>query len=254
MPIRVASHIHRNRHGTFYFRFVIPAELRHTAKRRELRFSLQTERRHQAIDFALPMIAALPLLVADLRRMASENEQPSDDYFAKWREQMFVNSGLRGELRALKRELSAQEELMSTMVTQAQARALHERGRLLGKDQLEQAVAFPPPPDKTPLFSELLEAYLKGLTYRAEGGSKKPPTPKTFAAYRADMMPFITVMGDRRIGYIDREVAGEYFAILKRLPANLNRKKEFKDKTVQELLALNAEPQSETNVSKKMVY
>jgi integrase len=260
LPIRVASHIHRNRHGTFYFRFVIPVDLRDTARRREMRFSLQTEQRHQAIDFALPMIAALPLLVADLRRMASENEHPQEDYFAKWREQMFVNAGLRGQINALKHDLWLREEVMSkmldSMVTKDKAKQvaklMHERGRLRGKDELEQAVVFPPPPDKTPLFSELLEAYLKGLNYRADGGRKKPPTPKTFAAYRADMAPFITIMGDVRIGYIDREVAGEYFSILKRLPANLNRKKEFKDKTISELLTLKAEPQSETNVSKKM--
>jgi hypothetical protein len=32
LPIRVASHVHRNRHGTVYFRFVvIPADLRDEA-------------------------------------------------------------------------------------------------------------------------------------------------------------------------------------------------------------------------------
>ncbi len=59
-------------------------------------------------------------------------------------------------------------------------------------------------------------------------------------------------MGDVPIGSIDRDMAGEYFNILRKLPANLSRKREYRDKTIPELLALKAPPQSEYNASKKM--
>lgn len=88
MPIRVASRIYRNRHGTFYFRLVIPSQLRSVANRSELRFSLNTERREQALDLALPLIYAVPFLVADLQKMAVNDEVPPLDYFAKWRSEL----------------------------------------------------------------------------------------------------------------------------------------------------------------------
>lgn len=80
----------------------------------------------------------------------------------------------------------------------------------------------------------------------------KPPGAKTLQGYKKDIGFFITVMGDVHIGSIDRDFAGEYFNVLRKLPANLSRKAKYKNKTIPELLALNDPPQSEYNASKKM--
>jgi hypothetical protein len=53
MPFRVASHLYRNRHSTFYFRFIVPKHLQTTAGKSEVRFRLQTEQRRDAIITAL---------------------------------------------------------------------------------------------------------------------------------------------------------------------------------------------------------
>ena len=45
MSIRVPSHLYRNRHGVFYFWYIVPKALRGTASQNEIRFSLHTERR-----------------------------------------------------------------------------------------------------------------------------------------------------------------------------------------------------------------
>ena len=45
MSIKIASHLFRNRHGTFYFRLVVPKDLQDYLNQREIRFSLQTEKR-----------------------------------------------------------------------------------------------------------------------------------------------------------------------------------------------------------------
>jgi hypothetical protein len=125
-------------------------------------------------------------------------------------------------------------------------------GQLKGKKELEVHLVFPWAPERTKLFSELLTACLKSFSFRAEGGNRKPPGEKTLIGYEKDIGFFITVMGDVHIGAIDRELAGEYFNILRRLPANLSRKAEYKTKTIPELLALKDTPQSEYNASKKM--
>ncbi|MEO5659540.1 MAG: site-specific integrase [Polaromonas sp.] len=87
---------------------------------------------------------------------------------------------------------------------------------------------------------------------RAKGGRKKPPGEKTLDGYETDIRLFITVMSDARIGAIDRDVAGEYFNILRRLPANMNRVAAYRSKSIQEILAMKPPPQSEANASKKM--
>jgi integrase len=60
------------------------------------------------------------------------------------------------------------------------------------------------------------------------------------------------VMGDVHIGSIDRDVAGEYFNILRRLPPNISRISKYGGLTIHEVLALGDPPQSEYNASKKM--
>ena len=84
MPIRLATHLYRNRHGMFYFRYVIPKDLRKHLNKSEVRFSLKTEQRHDALYFALQIIADLPRLTADLRRMKNDEETPPPDYFKLW--------------------------------------------------------------------------------------------------------------------------------------------------------------------------
>lgn len=97
MSLRVPSHLYRNRHGTFYFRFIIPKGFRVLAGQSELRFSLKTEQRQAAIICALPLIADLPRLVGCLQRMADNNESPPQDFFKLWQRQTLDNARLRAE-------------------------------------------------------------------------------------------------------------------------------------------------------------
>lgn len=240
----------------FYFRLIIPKRLRMLAGRAELRFSLQTEQRQTAIIVALPLIADLPHLVVCLQRMADHNETPPLDYFLQWRTELIKNGALKAKVKLLEEELDEQREQMSKMVTMDKAKQvgkiMHDRGELRGKQALEQSLVFPWPPEKTKLFSELLAAYIRSFSFRPEGGARKPPGAKTLEGYQKDIGFFVTVMTDVPIGAIDRDFAGEYFNILRKLPANLSRKREYRDKSIPELLALKDTPQSEYNASKKM--
>ena len=256
MPFRVPLHLYRNRHSTFYFRFIVPKHLQTTAGKREVRFSLQTEQRRDAIITALPLIANLPRLVSELQHMADNNENAPPDYFQLWKLQMLKNAGLGAQITILKEEIEAYREQIAGMVPKSKARdvaiSTHRLGQLKGQNSVIDRLEFPWAPERTKLYSELAAAYLKHFTYRAKGGAKKPPGAKTLEGYEKDIGFFVKVMGDANIGSIDREVTGEYFNILRRLPANISRKAEYRDKTIPELLALNAPPQSEYNASKKL--
>lgn len=256
MPIRVPSHLYRNRHGVFYFRFIFPPGLRATIGRGEVRLSLQTERRQDAIIAALPLIADLPRLAVHLQRMLDNDQIPPPDYFKLWRDELFKGVARKEKIALLEAELEEHRERMAGMVTLEKAmhagKVMHDRGQLRGKQALEKSLVFPWPPERTSPFSVLVKAYLASFNYRAKGGIKKPVGAKTLDGYTKDLQLFVSVMGDANIGLIDREVAGEYFNILRRLPPNISRVAKYKGKTIAELLALNDPPQSEVNASKKL--
>ena len=109
MPIRVASHLYRNRHGTFYFRITTPRELLHYVGLCEIRLSLATEVRGEAIIGSLLLIADLPRLTVDLNRMSNSAESLPPDYFNLWRLQILENGSLRTKITILNEELKEQQ-------------------------------------------------------------------------------------------------------------------------------------------------
>lgn len=256
MPIRIASHLYRNRHGGFYFRLRLPPDLRQCAGRHEVRLSLFTEERQAAIIAALPLIEHRHALLADLKQMADNDKPIPEDYFAKWREELFRRSALQAKVKLLQDEIVEKDAIIAGMVTREKAKQvgkiMHEKGQLAGKKELEDKLVFPWPPERTPFFSQLLEAYLRHFGHRAAGGRKKPLTPKSLASYRTDIGFFFTVMTDLHIGAIDKDIAGQYFDILRKLPPNLNKIARYRGKSIGEILALGDTPQSEDNASKKM--
>ena len=257
MSIRIASHLFRNRHGTFYFRLVVPKDLRDSIKQREVRFSLQTEQRRQAMATALSLVTNLPTYMAELRRMADSSEKPIEkNLLMSWLDKVKENVRLKYRIDELEEMLADAEYRLKKSVPRDTAesvvkRAL-EKGDARGRDAIVKSLVFPWPPERTVHFSELRTAYLKSLSYRATGGRKKPPTAKTLSEYESSTEFFTIVMGDMRIGEIDKEIASVYFSILKQLPANLNKISKYKGKSIKELIAIKAPPQSEVTVSKKI--
>jgi integrase len=248
--------MYRNRHGGFYFRYIVPKTLRSAARTSEIRFSLHTEERETAIIKALLLIADLPRLAVCLQRMADDNEAAPPDYFMLWRAQVIKNAGLGVQIAILKDENEALQDQIAGMVPKATAKGVvisaHRLGQLKGQSGAIESLRFPWAPERTKLFSELLAAYLRHFTYRAKGSARKPVGAKTLDGYRTDIGFFVTVMGDPHIGAIDRDVVGEYFNILRQLPPNISRVAKFRGKTIPEILAMGETPQSECNASKKL--
>lgn len=222
----------------------------------EIRFSLRTEQRQTAIIRALPLIADLPNLAVCLQRMADNDESAPPDYFKMWRVQLLKNGELSNQITILKEELEACQEQIAGMVPKSLARKTaidtHRLGQFQGQTGVIERLEFPWAPERTKLFSELSAAYLASFSYRTKGGARKPLGAKTIEGYQKDIEFFTVVMGDPPIGSIDRDVAGEYFNILRRLPPNISRVAKYRGKTIPEILALNDPPQSEYNASKKL--
>ena len=118
MPIKLATHLYRNRHGMFYFRFVIPKDIKSYLDKSEFRFSLKTEQRHDAIYFAAKIIANLPQLTANLRRMKNDDETPPTNHLGTQFLLMMKNVALEDKIKHLQQKLDEQNELMTQMVWQ----------------------------------------------------------------------------------------------------------------------------------------
>jgi hypothetical protein len=98
-----------------------------------------------------------------------------------------------------------------------------------------------------------IRAYLKSLVNnRAVGGTKSPPQPNTLQEYARSIDSFIFVLGDLRIGSIDKEVVGDYFSVLRLLPPNLNKSPRYRGKSISEVLALGDPPINQSTASKKI--
>jgi integrase len=256
MSIKLATHLYRNRHGTFYFRLVIPRDLRSQSQQSEIRFSLHTEQRDKAIIRAFPLIAELPALISDLRQMTDDETVPAAERIKILLEEKRDDIKAQEQIEDLQNQLAAAHRQLALSVPRTNAervvKAGYDKGQLKGKRELEDKLVFPWLPERTVHFSELKAAYLKSLTNRPDGARKKPPSENTLREYGRALELFITVMGDCRIGGIDRQVVEDYFSILKRLPSHMNVKAKYRDKTIPELLAMNDPPQEESTISLKI--
>jgi hypothetical protein len=161
--------------------------------------------------------------------MSDDKVVPSSDYFKLSLEEKRKSIGLSSRVEELEDRLADALAQLAQSVprtsAERQVRSGYVAGQLKGKKELEDKLVFPPQPERTVLFSELKSAYPKSLVNnRAVGGKKKPPERNTLAEYDRSIGSFVVIIGNLRIGAIDREVVGEYFARLRKLPAHTNIK------------------------------
>jgi hypothetical protein len=82
--------------------------------------------------------------------------------------------------------------------------------------------------DQGRLLSEVIDHYINER--------KESVSDKTLNEYRGNFSILLKAIGDIPIKAIDRETMSQYKGILTQLPENMNQRKAYRDKTVQELL------------------
>jgi hypothetical protein len=170
------------------FRWVVPARWRDLTGQRELRLNLGTSERKQAIIFGMQLSVSIPELIAHLQKI-ERGELPLSSLGTE-------ASGLLNLLQEKKKVMQLQEEnerlecelleakrqLNSSVprsIAETTARHAHQMGKNQGKEQIEKALAFPWPIERTPLFSELLNSYLASFDHRLTG-TKDLSFPRNF--------------------------------------------------------------------------
>ncbi|PRD66757.1 site-specific integrase [Malikia granosa] len=265
MSIKAPSRLyHRPGTNRFHWRAAIPTDLQAYTQRTEIRLSLHEESRADAIAKASQLNADLPRLFDELRRTKRMTNEPlPKNYFQIWRDTMVENAKYRQRIERLEQQNADLEldafklrQQLAGMVDRDQAQAAlkqaHTLGQLKGHETLAESISTVRSPEKTALFSELGKAYLASFNARLQQSKKRPPSEKAREKYEKDIELFVNVMGDIRIGAIDKELVGGYCQVLKKLPANMNRVEKYRGKTIDQILAMNPEPQSEVTISGKL--
>lgn len=137
-----------------------------------------------------------------------------------------------------KAEISSITDLAAEIAAKATARAAG----------IIQSTAGNPPTTQT--ISEPLSAIVEA--YCANQISEGSWTAKTESENRAVFALWIRIVGDQPIKGYEFEQHREYKAKLQRLPSNLNKSPQYRDKSIDEVLALGDNPAAPNTINKNL--
>lgn len=229
MRYRSTGYLKLNRFGLFYFRRVIPPDLRGFFAFKEVARSLRTGSPKEAASLARRYGASLDLLFDELRDMAKGK---GSNVFQQELivELEFDENGVLRKSKAQKEPHDSEafaERMTSSLVSVARGVAPQQAKR-----------ASPP------LF-EQIELYLDEMS---RGGHWRN---QTAIDAKGDFEQFKQILGDMPVADLCHEALNKLRDTLLKLPANINKLPATRGKTVAEILALGLLPQSPLTVKKK---
>lgn len=338
MSIKLPAYLHRNRHGIYGFRIVIPKALRVSFPAHEYRLSVRTNNKKQAKQIAVRLASFTQDYFHKVSRMSTHGDElPGSRFFAdleshrdKFADELTAlvdatvahdttedliaseladlkaaqealqvltdharatgDAALGNELVALADAIDAssaallpkimalaeQEDAIERdahhLARQATGISLAAEHRSAIKAQAAQfdqerdylanftakmikAAATEPTATANEqslatssgeLLSSVVEAYC--ANQNAEGNW----TAKTDAENRAILALWIRIVGDQPIGGYGYEQQRKYKAAIQRLPPNINKSPRYRDKSIDEILALGDKPAAPNTTNKNL--
>jgi integrase len=228
---RAAAYLKRNRFGVFYYRRVLPPDVRKFFAFTEVARSLKTGSLGEAACLARRYGASLDFLFDQLRTVASHKK---DKEVLRTDLIVALDFERDGTLKAFKTQIEPGEEEAASRI----APQLLQVARGLG------AFQEPGKPAGPSLFVEI-DKYLEEL----ERGGRL--TSQTVMDIKGDFEQFKQVLGDMPASALKHEPLNRLKDVLLRLPANINKLRETRGKTIDEILALGLPAQSVGTVKKK---
>ncbi|CAG2140339.1 Tyrosine recombinase XerC [Cupriavidus yeoncheonensis] len=244
MSIRLPARLHRNRHGILYYRQRIPDDLRLLFPVREVYRSLGTASVREAAPAAHRLAAMFAQLFRTLRRqMTSDSKTPL--------KQLIEIERLKAMMREQQEEADTRlyDELFKrTQEGIAHARTQRQIGIMEGRAATAMELAHRPAPEApkpdAPLFSTAAWDYMREQQARGSW------TPKTAEALRATFELFVEAVGDRPLNTIDRATMTGFLELLRKLPPNRNKRKEYAGMSLAEIAALEHKPSAPATINR----
>ena len=232
MSIRLKSYLKRNRFGIYYFRRVIPRDLRKYFAFRQVSRSTLTHDPREARCLALRFGASIDLLFSKVRKM-TKTPDPDDIESESLMQEMIVelDFDLDGTIKSVKTDLKPEEADIAERLIPSLIRAAQQGG-----------VAKPV------VGARLFDEFDKYINEQARVAEWRPQTVQDV---RGDFDQFKVILGDMSVASINHDTLNALRDTLLRLPANINKNSETRGKSIPEILALGFPPQSALTVKKK---
>jgi hypothetical protein len=215
------SHLRRSRHGTLYFRFVIPADLRCVVERSELSISLGTASKRDAELVALSLQLAAKRLVETARdaiRMSEPGKPNRAAFHAMVQEH---------KLKAVLNELHEADSIIAAKSAEVDKLT----AKLIARLDVPLTVAAAPVSD--PTLSAAIEAF------KAERTATGAWRDKTADMWNSRLRLLLEWFGDVPVSGLSRESMTGFLSALTKLPKNASKHKALNGLTMRELVEVD---------------
>jgi integrase len=237
--LRTPSYLQKTRTGIYNFRIRIPEDLHNYFLPKVLTKSLGTGSRQEALKRARMLCVQAMAQFEAIRggKMAEEKYRRMDLYAKK----VVKHPDGRIEFEELKTDPTKPKEESEVFQNMVDA---------LGGAPSQTQVTAPPPPANTKTYTiqDVVDKFCD------QKKTEKSWTPKTEKLNRNLYDRFIYVFGNVDITNIGYETARRYKEVLQKLPPNMNKIAKYKDKSVDEVLAMNPEETLEVATINKSIY
>ncbi len=234
MP-KAPAYLWKNRYGIFYFRFVIPHTLRYAFnERREIRLTLSTANRKEAIVRARSLMVELETRITSL--MTDQDLSKGDFIQVINMKNVVLGPGRSVESIVIEAPTPEQEAQIARQL-------LHPHPPHL---QLVEAISEPE--ITGPLLSTVIDEYCQ------EHIALKKWETKTVVENRTVFNLLVRILGDVPFASLKYPELRGYKQTLLKLPPNLNKVARYRDKTIEEILAMdNVEGMAVNTINRHLV-
>lgn len=211
---RPPSYVQQLAEDRFYFRISVPKALRPYFRQREIKKSLNAERLSEAFGMAQALAARVQQAFDECTAMTKKREAP-------WLHQIIITSGHGDNRQEI--QISRDDPAEEIAIAQSLLKSLPETSLTV-------------PRSATPIIGlqQVIQEYVtEKLT---------PPsswTPKTHQENQAIFDLLIAIVGDVPVNTVDGPIARHVKQTIQRLPPNINKNPLYRDKPLNEVLALS---------------
>jgi integrase len=245
MAYRLPAHLHRSRHGTLYFRIAIPADLRHHFGIAEVYRTLHTARVVDAALSAQTLALAFKASFRELREDSSMSATKKKTSNTGQKIGMIMELGL-DEFRRPKGKITTEPGDSPAMVQSA----IHAMAAML-------STTGERPTEVTPVHavgaaSKLMSSYIE--PYLAHVQTANKPTEKTLDSYRAAIVLFIDIVGDKPLNTLAVTDQNRFEDTIGKIPANRTKIATARDLSIDDVIALDVaklSAQSTKNIAQR---
>jgi len=225
--LKIPSYISKNRQGTYYFRLVIPINIRNYLNyKREFGRSLQTESKRVAIKRARIMMTEMDK-VFDYLAAKQRGENPSPRYIELTNVQL-SDGTLIGEVK----------------IDQGTPEQERETAKQFLAGNSAVATATQPTEYEQTLLSVVIDGYCDEMKI-------KSATEKSIHEYRANLALLTTIVGDVAFSSLKHPQLAQFKQKLIKLPANINKIAAYRGKSIDEVLQMdNVKPMALNTANK----